>query len=119
MELAALENIKIDSGVFEMLNFSENSQLIVLSINGKFKFIGEVSNKDKKLLYKIISSNEFYEVGDKIYKAILCKNIYLFKKYEISGVKLLVGSIIQKTEETRLKLIDKQSDYLLQKSRTW
>lgn len=119
MELAQLKSIEENSNIFNLLYSSENTQLIVIHNNGNINFIGNVSNKNKRLIQETLSANEYYEVGNNLYRLVLDKSIYLFKKYESNNIKLLIGTTIKKTDETRLRLIDKQTEHLLQKSRLW
>jgi hypothetical protein len=102
-----------------LLNLPEDSQLIVLYTNNDINFIGKVSNRNKFLIKKMIESNDFFEINKNLYKIILHNRIYIYKKYKIKNNILLIGSILQKTNDVRLQLMDRQTEHLLQKSENW
>ena len=116
MELAIVNDIQSDSNT--QLNTTNNSQLIVL-YDGNIHFIGKVSKKNKLKIYNALITNEFFELESGLFRIVFEKNIFLFNKYDLSGTILLVGITVDKTDETRLKLLDKQTDYLLQKIGRW
>ena len=111
--------INEDDNMFNVLTTSTNPQLIILMIHGNIDFIGKISYLNKQLIRKALRHNDYFEMDNNVFKIILNKDIYVFKKFGEPGKAVLVGIFVDKTNKNRLNIIDKQVNHLLKKSDNW
>lgn len=97
----------------------EDAYLVVIMINEGVEFIGEISDYNKQLIKKAFTLNDFYEIANGIYRMVLKNTIYIFKKFGEETKTVLVGVLAEKNEENRIDILDRQTNYLLNKCKDW
>jgi len=111
-----------DMTTSEILNIatSNGSPSLVVAIDEEAMFItGEISEKDKESLENHLKTNKYHKIDLNIHKMSLSSSIYLFKKFGKKDITILMGVLAKKNDRNRIKLMDMQSQFLLQRQSGW
>lgn len=114
-----LQNDISISNVLNLTNKYNECFLVTKIVDDNIEFVGEISSVDQNSIKKAIKLQEFYSVDGETFRMILNNSIYVFKKFD-NGTKIsFVGVLFEKTNENRIKLMNKQSNFLLEIAEAW
>lgn len=119
-----IKNFSIHETIKDIFNFSINTEkehpfFISIISDTAVNFVGKLTSKDKKSIINAIKLKEYYQIDRDLYRMVLNKCIYIFKKFDEENKIILIGFLLEKNDKNRLNILEKQSKFLLNKVEAW